>query len=522
MKNLIISLITSTLLLVACMSENTGIDNTTKDYDIRENPDSDVPKNTSEKTIQSIDSNTQNLIEPIIKIDQNNLKKIRLSKAINTKQNEYYPVPNNDGSLLYFVGMDRTGQFRAKIDFTKTRDYGGEDIWVSKRVNGIYTDAIPLTKINDHTHQSVTGLFNNSLLVYGIYDEAYRVDGSGTESGFYNGDLFLINPETSYIEHLGQPINSIFFESDAFITDDGKVMLFITDRNPLHGNYEQKGWKADNEGFWGNTDIWLSEKVDDYWSQPINLGSVINTNSAERTPYLSSDKTKLYFSSNGHDGFGEQDVFLSTRTDMSNWTSWSNPVNLGKGVNGPYNDWGFKLYDDESKALLSSETKLPYNVDTRLLGDGGIREHNLRNGYKVEGKQSASFNYQCRSDIFYVDMINDSPIITIEDMLFEFNKYQIKSSHSNVLDRLYEIIKDNKNYSIRIKGHTDNVGDSQYNQELSEKRAQSIYSALKSRGIQEDRMEFTGYGETKPLVKNDTESNKKKNRRVEILFISDK
>ena len=520
MKNLIFFLITSTLLLVSCTMENTGVENATQDFNQIDNSKHDDSMNSSKREIPNTDSIAQNITNPIVEIDQNNLKKIKLSKAINTKQNEYYPVPNNDGSLLYFVGMDRTGQFRAKIDFTKTRDYGGEDIWVSKRENGIYTDATPLININDNTHQAVTGFYNNSILVYGIYEEAYRVDGSGIGAGLYNGDIFLINPDNANIEHLGQPINSIFFDSDAYITSDGNVMLFVTDRNPLDGNYQQKGWIYNNS-FWGNTDIWVSEKVDDYWSEPVNLGGIINTPFAERTPYLSSDKTKLYFSSDGHNGFGEQDVYLSTRTDISNWTSWSNPVNLGSGINGSFNDWGFKLYDNESKALLSSETKLPYKVDTRLLGDGGVRETVLRNGYNIEGKQSASFNYQCRSDIYYVDMINDSPIITIEDMLFEFNKYQIKSSHSNTLDRLYEIIKDNKNYNIRIKGHTDNVGDSQYNQELSEKRAQSIYSALKSRGIQEDRMEFTGYGETKPLVKNDTEINKKKNRRVEILFISD-
>lgn len=514
MKKLRILSIFSILLIIGCVGagdqKNLYLDASDRDTLLEESS-----KEVSlEQDTQEVDSNQ------VFHIDSNNLQKIKLSKAVNTKQNEYYPVPNNDGSLLYFVGMDRTGQFRVKIDFTKTRDYGGEDIWVSKRVNGIYTDAVPLTNINDHTHQSVTGLFNNFLLVYGIYNEAYRVDASGVDAGFYNGDLFLINPETSYIEHLGQPINSIFFESDAFITSDGNVMFFVTDGNPLHGNYEQKGWKADNEGFWGNTDIWVSEKVDDYWSQPINLGSVINTNSAERTPYLSTDKTKLYFSSDGHNGFGEQDVYLSTRTDMSNWTSWSNPVNLGSGVNGPYNDWGFKLYDNESKALLSSETKLPYNVDSRLLGDGGIREHNLRTGYKVEGKQSASFNYQCRSDIYYVDMINESPIITIEDMLFEFNKYQIKSSHSNILDRLFEIVKDNKQYNVQIAGHTDDIGNIEYNQDLSEKRAESIFNELVKRGIPQEQMSFIGYGETKPLVENNSEQNKRKNRRVEILFLN--
>ena len=223
---------------------------------------------------------------------ENNFQKVKLSKAINTKQNEYYPIPNSDGSVLYFVGMDRSGQFSTKIDFTKTRSYGGEDIWYSQRVNGVYTDAKPLNKLNDNNHQAVVGFSNNKLLVYGIYEEAYRVDASGTSSGMYNGDIFQYNMKTNKLEHFGQPVNSIFFESDGFVTEDANTLLFVTDRNPLNGPYKQKGWKY-NESFWGNTDIWVSERVDDYWSEPINLGDIINTEFGERTPYLSADKKKL-------------------------------------------------------------------------------------------------------------------------------------------------------------------------------------------------------------------------------------
>jgi len=467
-----------------------------------------------EKT-EKVDTNLKET-EGII-VQKNNFRKIKLSKAINTKQNEYHPVPNSDGSILYFVGMDRTGQFTPKIDFTNTPNYGGEDIWFSKRVNGVYTDAKPLLNINDNNHQSVTGIIEDQILVYGIYEEAYKVDASGTDAGFYNGDIFVINPSTNKINHLGQPINSIFFESDAFMTDDGLTLLFVTDKNPLNGPYKQKGWKY-NESYWGNTDIWLSEKIDDYWSEPINLGEIINTKFGERTPFLSKDKNRLYFSSNGHNGYGEQDVFVSERLNMQNWTSWSEPKNLGKGVNGQYNDWGFKIYDKQTKAILASETKLPYKVNTSLLGDGGIREHNLRNGYKVEGKQSGSFNYECRTDIYYVDLINSSPILTIEDMLFDFNKYTIKSKYNNILDRLGEVIEANKDYNIQILGHTDNVGDNKYNQKLSEKRAEAIFNALSKRGIKIERMSYLGKGEASPIVQNSTEVNRNKNRRVEIVF----
>ena len=472
--------------------------------------------------IQNHTATTNVTIEEPEKIESINLldeayKKVKLSKAINTKQNEYHPVPNQDGSIIYFVGMDRTGQFSTKIDFTKSRNYGGEDIWESKRVNGIYTDAKALTEINNNDHQSVTGIFKNRLIVYGIYEEAFKVDGSGNGSGMYNGDLFLVSIDNGSLEHLGEPVNTIFFESDGFISSDGKVLLFVTDKNPLDGSYHQKGWLYENT-FWGNTDIWMSEKVDDYWTTPVNLGSIINTPYAERTPYLSRDMKKLYFSSSGHPGYGDQDVFVSERTNTNSWTEWSVPKNLGSDINGRYNDWGFKLYNDESMAVMASETKLPYKKESTLSGNGGVREHNLRNGYKVEGKQSASFNYDCRSDIFYVDMLNADPVITIEDMLFDFNKSTIKSSQINLIERLTELINDNKNYKISIIGHTDNVGAKDYNIELSQKRAKAIYQALLDKGIDPSVLEYEGRWYQEPIVDNDSEINRKKNRRVEIVF----
>ena len=397
-KNIIFSCLFLVSLFSACSSD---VENNTNELIVTATGEQNNP---SELIIQ--EPKDSEVVKELI-ILQNNYQKIKLSKGVNTKQNEYYPVPNSDGSILFFVGMDRTGQFTAKIDFTTTKSYGGEDIWFSIRENGIYTDAKPLKSLNDNNHQAVTGILNNDLLVYGIYEEAYKVDGSGTDAGFYNGDIFKININTNRLEHLGQPINSIFFESDAYITPDGNTILFVTDRNPVLGSYHQKGWNYNNS-FWGNTDIWVSEKVDDYWNEPINLGEVINTEFGERTPYLSSDKKKIYFSSNGHMGYGEQDVFVSDRLDMNSWQSWSKPKNLGEGINGEYNDWGFKVYDNETKAMLASETRLPYKVDARLLGggNGSIREHNLRNGYKVQGKQSASFNYDCRTDIYYIDMID--------------------------------------------------------------------------------------------------------------------
>ena len=82
-----------------------------------------------------------------------------------------------------------------------------------------------------------------------------------------------------------------------------------------------------------NEDLYVSLKQGDgSWGKLINLGSTINTNRFEITPFLSADKKKLYFTSNGHDGYGRGDIFVSTRLDDS-WQKWTRPLNLGEPIN---------------------------------------------------------------------------------------------------------------------------------------------------------------------------------------------
>ena len=117
------------------------------------------------------------------------------------------------------------------------------------------------------------------------------------------------------------------------------------------------------------------------------------------------------------------------------------------------------------------------------------------------------------------DQITDN-VLVIEDMLFDFDKYSIKPQYKNLLDRLSEIIKDNKKYTqISIIGHTDNVGDNSYNLDLSKKRAKSIYQALLERGVDANRLSTVGYGEDKPKESNKTRKGRIANRRVEFKVV---
>jgi OOP family OmpA-OmpF porin len=107
-------------------------------------------------------------------------------------------------------------------------------------------------------------------------------------------------------------------------------------------------------------------------------------------------------------------------------------------------------------------------------------------------------------------------IMVLEDILFEYNKAILQESSKPQLNELAEYLKANQQYHINIMGHTDSIGGKAYNLKLSEDRALSIKEYLLQQGIQEPRITSVGKGSDFPLVPNDSEENRKTNRRVEI------
>ena len=109
-------------------------------------------------------------------------------------------------------------------------------------------------------------------------------------------------------------------------------------------------------------------------------------------------------------------------------------------------------------------------------------------------------------------------IITLKQLLFNTNSSIINRSSHNELNRLANYLKQNEQLKIQIIGYTDNTGNTQNNINLSKDRAKSVYVYLINKGIKDERMKFNGFGSSKPLFVNNTEDNKAKNRRVEIVF----
>ncbi|HXG51129.1 MAG TPA: OmpA family protein [candidate division Zixibacteria bacterium] len=106
--------------------------------------------------------------------------------------------------------------------------------------------------------------------------------------------------------------------------------------------------------------------------------------------------------------------------------------------------------------------------------------------------------------------------IILDDVLFDFDKSNIKPEAAKILDRLVAFMKENKDKRVSLSGHTDSIGTEAYNQKLSERRVNSVRDYLVKHGIERDRITGQGFGESKPIADNRTKEGRAKNRRVEI------
>ncbi len=113
------------------------------------------------------------------------------------------------------------------------------------------------------------------------------------------------------------------------------------------------------------------------------------------------------------------------------------------------------------------------------------------------------------------------PVMTLSDVLFDTGRATLKPGAARDLDRLAQALKDNPNTRVIIEGHTDSVGGDDYNQALSERRAEAVADALRMRGVPPDRYDARGLGKSFPVASNSTQAGRQQNRRVEVVFSDD-
>lgn len=279
--------------------------------------------------------------DKIIEILNTTHKGVRMQNMggnINSLGREYGPVVSPDGRKIFFTGRDREDNI------------GGEDVFVSHYINNRWIISKPLAgKINTESNEYVNSISadGNTLVLFGNY-----LNALGRGDNFYTEKTK--NGYTEIIQ-FPEPINSKWWDADAYLTADGKAIIFSSERPGGVGEFKPKG-DYYHGMYWGNTDLYVVVKeADGSWGKTaINLGETINTPYTERTPFLHPDGKTLYFSSDGHPGLGKSDVFKSVRLNDSLWTEWSEPVNLGKEINTPREDWGYKVSTDGTRAYFST------------------------------------------------------------------------------------------------------------------------------------------------------------------------
>lgn len=304
---------------------------------------------------------------------------------------------------------------------------------------------------------------------------------------------------------------------------------------------------SDAPGGYGGKDLYFAEYTNGEWVGITNLGPIINTAGDELYPTIRKDGT-LYFSSNGHPGYGGLDIYKAIPQD-STWLLY----NMGLPFNSAGDDFGITFAGDSENGFFSSNRGqkkgfdliysfvLPemvflvegvvsdnngeYLTDAvlRLVGDDGTNA-------KIQVRRDGTYRLKLKKDANYVMLatargylnqkqtlntlnLTDSktytqnfmlaPIskpVTMDNIFYEFAKWDLTPASEEGLNTLVKLLQDNPNITIELAAHTDKVGNAESNRILSEKRAQSVVNYLIAKGIDKERLTPVGYGKEKPVV----------------------
>ena len=480
---------------------------------------------------------------------------------ISTSADEYLGTLSPDGHLFYFT---RRKYVVDSSPFGQGGKVQKEFFSCSEKNNGQFGegDALPAPFNNADGEGSPTINLTNDLLIF-----VQRHTVQLQNATYPNYDLYFSEYDGygwSEPKPLPGKINrKDSWESQPSLSSDGRVLFFASDR----------------PGGYGGSDIWFAtRKSDGTWNDPVNMGPAINTDRNERSPFLHTDSKTLYFSSNGHDGLGGQDIFYSK---MDSKRQWSEPVNIGSPINTENDEVDFFVSLDGKTGYFSSnnygdqdwniyhfelyEEARPHTmviVKGKVTIDEGdlenavveIRDTNANvvstgvvstntGNYAVAAeipkenpqplivnvkKEGYSYDTQIikpeeiTEEIIEKDAevkaVEPGKVCDLRDIYYETNDYSLTAESKMLLALFIEFLKENPTVKVEIQGHTDNIGRDEDNLLLSENRAKSVYDYVVSQGIPANRLRYKGYGESKPIADNNTAAGRAKNRRTVFLI----
>ena len=509
-----------------------------------------------------------------------------LGEGVNTPYNDYSRIISADGNTLIFTSNRTDDPARAKANANF------EDIFVSYKNANKWSVPKPISQnINIKYNDAAASLSPDGKTLFLYYEEGEGDIYTSTRNG----------EEWSEPKPLNKNINTaMFWETCASVTSDGKKLFFASNR----------------PGGIGELDIYVSQQdAKGDWGKAVNLGAIINTPNNEDSPFIHHDGTTLYFSSDGHPRLGNSDIFVSEFVN----NKWKKPENMGY----PLNSWeydGFftlspdkkkgyfstakegglgdadiysitflepkykpkpkpvvakveeqkakqeipkseefvapeieihkiakvvtllkgKVIDERNAAPLSAVISLVDNVTNKVLtklnsnpttgefelviphgGNYGVATEKagyLFNSINFNLPQFAEYQ-EIDTHIIMVKAEIGSKVV-LRNVFFDIGKSDLKLESVAEVENIRELLVRDAHLRVQINGHTDNSGNAASNKALSLKRASSVVDYLVKKGIAASRLSAKGYGSDRPIVSNDDEEGGRAiNRRTEIEII---
>lgn len=469
-----------------------------------------------------------------------------------------------------------------------------EMIFTSTREGSMGTDISEVTGDNFEdlyfAMRDNKGKWSEPVLVEGVNTEAS--EGSAAMNSRKN-TLYFTRCKVEKDGYFGCMIMSAKKQGNKY-SEPEQIMISndsaIVAHPALTPNDETIIFASDIDGGYGGKDLWYIKEVGrGQWSEPINLGSEINTAGDEMFPTVREDGT-LFFASNGHVGMGGLDIFKAIKKGEN---QWAEVENMKAPINSSANDFGIIFDGNKDRGFLSSNREGGKGNDdiwefsqppvlfvlqgvvkdiatgdpiiaatVTLTGTDGTtasKETAADGTFEFATKGSESYIKENTSYSILVSKpgyLNASgkettvgltesrrffhtyelqpitkDVIKLPEILYAFNDTALTDQAKDSLQILYTTLVDNPNIVIELRANTDSRGSDAYNQRLSQGRASAVVNYLTSLGIERDRMEPKGMGETNLLItdaeitklptEEEREAAHQLNRRTEFRIIRD-
>lgn len=471
---------------------------------------------------------------------------IYITKKVDGK----WTQPENMGSPINTDGHDATTAVApdAQSMIIYLDDKGDGNLYECKLEGNVWSKPKKMNKfINTKSHESSASYSNDGKTLYFVSDK---------DGGFGHHDMYVTqwDEETQdwgEAKNLGSVVNTKYNEEAVLIHPDGKTLYFSSQGHETMGGYDIFKSTLQEDGSWG---------------KPENIGYPINSVDDDVFFVINASGRRGYYSSFKADGYGEKDIYMITFLGPEKPLQLNSEDNLLASIAKPVSE---KVIEKQVDALTKritilkgvvrdAETLKPVGADLELIDveenvtlatfesneSTGKYLVSLPSGknygliVREEGYLFHSENFNIPETSAYQEVeknidlkkIKVGSAIVLKNIFYDYNKATLRDASKNELDRLTKLLNENPSLKIELSAHTDSRGGNKYNEQLSQRRAQSCVDYLIGKGISKDRLVAKGYGETQ-LIKTDAEIAKLKfedekeaahqeNRRTEFKILS--